>query len=281
MIGALIIVFREIIEAGLIVGIVLAVTHAFPRSRAFIGAGVAAGVGGSCVVAVFANAIGSAFEGVGQEYFNASIMAVAAVMLVWHNIWMAAHGREMAASLRVKGEAVASGDLAPVGLAVVVGVAVLREGAEVVLFLYGVAVSEQANFLSMVSGGMTGLMLGVAFSYLTYAGMLKVPSRYLFSATSILITFLAAGMATQAVGFLEQAGAMDFLGENAWNSSEFLSEKSILGRVLHTLVGYSDQPSILQVVVYLSSLALIMLMTRFFSHHHATRTFVISSTSAA
>ena len=281
MLAAAIIVFREIIEAGLIVGIVLAVTHGFPRARAFIGVGVSAGVAGSCIVAVFANAIGSAFEGVGQEYFNASIMAIAAVMLVWHNIWMAAHGREMATSLRMKGEAVASGNLAPVGLAVVVGVAVLREGAEVVLFLYGVAVSEQANFMSMASGGLMGMLLGVAFSYLTYAGMLKVPGRYLFSATSTLITFLAAGMATQAVGFLEQAGAIDFLGENAWNSSEFLSEKSMLGRILHTLIGYSDQPSILQVIVYLFSLALIIMTTRFFSHLQKTQAFVTAPHSTA
>ena len=267
MLPAAIIVFREIIEAGLIVGIMLAVTRTLPDARLWIGAGLAAGVAGSGLVAVFANRLAAAFDGVGQDYFNAAIMAVAAVMLAWHNIWMAGHGREMAASLRRKGEAVSAGQLAPVGLAVVVGVAVLREGAEVVLFLYGVAVSEQANLLSMLGGGLIGLGLGAGFSYLTFLGMTKIPNRHLFAATGLLIAFLAAGMATQAVAFLEQAGAIDlmgweFLGENAWNSSAVLSEKSLAGRLLHTLVGYSDQPSILQVIIYVLALATIFAATR-------------------
>src|SRR5580692_4652896 len=135
MLGALIIVFREVIEAGLIVGIVLAVTKGLAGSRFAIAMGVLVGVVGASLVAAFAGAIGEALAGVGQEIFNATILLIAVVMLTWHNVWMASHGRELARELRSFGAAVITGERTLAALAVVVGVAVLREGSEVVLFL--------------------------------------------------------------------------------------------------------------------------------------------------
>jgi high-affinity iron transporter len=271
MLAAAIIVFREIIEAGLIVGIVLAVTRSLPGARAWIAGGVAAGVIGSCIVAVFTGELAAAFAGAGQEMFNASILAVAVVMLAWHNVWMARHGREMAAELRQTGTAVSSGARAPIALAVVVGVAVLREGAEVVRFLYGIAISDNSAWPLLAIGGVLGLVGGILFSLLTFFGLLNVPPRHLFAVTSGLIALLAAGMAAQATAFLEQAGAIDLLGATAWDSSAILPEKSIVGRLLHTLVGYADQPSVLQVFVYLFILAAIFVLSKMTAPKSKTR----------
>src|SRR6266849_5256960 len=131
MLGSLVIVFREVLEAGLIIGIVLAATRGVPER----GAWVALGAG---VVALFAEAIANAFEGAGQELLNAGVLGAAVVMLMWHNAWMARHGREMAAEMAAVGAAVTTGTRPMTALAMVVGLAVLREGAEVVLFLYGI-----------------------------------------------------------------------------------------------------------------------------------------------
>src|ERR1700758_3778342 len=106
MLAALIIVFREVFEAGLIVGIVLAVTRSVPNRNQWIGGGVVAGVLAACVVAAFAGELSQLFAGMGQELFNAVILGIAVVMLTWHNVWMAHHGREMAAELRAIGQAV-------------------------------------------------------------------------------------------------------------------------------------------------------------------------------
>jgi high-affinity iron transporter len=265
MLAALIIVFREVVEAGLVVGIVLAATRSVGGSRLWTAAGIAAGMLGSCLLAVFAGTIASAFAGYGQELFNATILAIAVIMLAWHNIWMARHGRELADDLREAGEAVARGSKSLLALALVVGIAVLREGSEIVLFLYGIVITDGGSGVSLLAGGFIGLMLGAALSALTYLGLLRVPTRHLFKVTSLMIAFLAAGMAAQSVLFLEQAGVVDFLGEAAWDSSAFLSEKSIGGRVLHTLIGYSDQPSLLQLLVYTATLAILYLLTRTFS----------------
>jgi high-affinity iron transporter len=251
MLGALIIVFREVIEAGLIVGIVLAVTKGLRGSRLLVGLGVIAGVLGASLVAVFAGAIGGALAGVGQEVFNASILLIAVAMLTWHNVWMATHGRELAAEVKQVGAEVRAGSRSIAALGVVVAVAVMREGSEVVLFLYGLVASSNSTTFELLEGSIFGLLLGVAVTGLTYFGLVTIPTRWLFRVTAALITFLAAGLAAQAVVFLQQAGIVTALDETAWDTSAILSDTSLFGRVLHTLVGYSDQPSLLQVVVYL------------------------------
>jgi high-affinity iron transporter len=112
-------------------------------------------------------------------------------------------------------------------------------------------------------GGVVGLILACLVCLLTYLGLLRIPSRYLFAVTSILIAFLAAGMAAQATAFLEQANAVTALPEIMWNSSSILSDRSLVGRALHTLVGYSDQPTAMQILVYVTTLATIFGLMRF------------------
>jgi high-affinity iron transporter len=267
MLGALIIVFREVIEAGIIVGITMAVTRGVAGRGNYIGAGVAVGVLGAGLVGAFINTISGAFEGVGQELFNAGILSIAVVMLAWHNVWMARHGREIAVDMRKAGEAVRTGASTLAGLAIVVAVAVLREGSEVALFLYGIFVaSEPGSGTSLLAGGAIGLALGAAVSALTYAGLLQIPSRYIFGVTSVLIALLAAGLASQAVGFLEQADVITALSHQLWDSSRILSDSSILGKVLHTLIGYNDHPSAMQGLCYVATLAVIALLMKLFAH---------------
>src|SRR5262245_27665419 len=138
MLGALVIVFREVIEAGLIIGIVLAATRGVPGRGNWVTAGVVAGALGAGIVALFAEGIANAFEGSGQELLNASVLSAAVVMLMWHTAWMARHGREMAAEMSAVGAAVSAGKRPMTALAVVVGLAVLPEGSEVVLLLHGI-----------------------------------------------------------------------------------------------------------------------------------------------
>jgi len=265
MLAALIIVFREVFEAALIAGIILAVTRGVPHRGWWVTGGVAGGSLGACVVALFTAQLSQAFEGVGQELFNAAILGLAAVMLTWHNVWMARHGRELAAEMRAAGEAVASGAKSLLGLTIVVGVAVLREGVEVVLFLYGILAADAGGGFAIFIGGLMCLALGGAVGALGYFGLLKIPSRHLFAVTSVMIAFLAAGMALQATAFLEQANAVTALGAIVWDTSRYLSDSSLLGRALRTLVGYSDRPTALQLVVYLVTLAVIFSLMRLLS----------------
>ncbi len=272
MLAALLIVFREVFEAGLIVGIVFAVTAGIARRGWWIGGGATAGVIGACIVALFAASLSAAFEGFGQELFSAAILLVAVAMLTWHNVWMARHGRELAAEMRAAGQAVKAGAKSLAGLAIVVAIAVLREGFEVVLFLYGVAAaSDPGSGLAIFAGGVAGLVLGVLTCVLTYLGLVTIPSRYLFQVTSVMLAFLAAGMAAQAIAFLEAANALTALGAILWDSSWLLSDRSMLGRALHTLIGYSDQPTALQLVVYLATLGVTFVLLKLFGREPAAQ----------
>jgi len=271
MLAALLIVFREVFEAGLVVGIVMAVTAGVAGRGFWIGGGVIAGVLGACLVALFTGGLSELFGGNGQEVFNAGILAFAVVMLTWHNVWMARHGRELVAELRAAGEAVVAGSKSLLALAIVVAIAVLREGSEVVLFLYGVAAAQGGANWAMAAGGVVGLLLGASVCLLTYLGLVTIPTRYLFSVTSALIALLAAGMAAQAIAFLEQANIVTALDETVWNTSWILSNSSFLGRALHTLVGYVDQPTAMQVVVYAMTLFIIVVLMRLFAAPPAQR----------
>jgi high-affinity iron transporter len=261
----LVIVFREVFEAGLIVGIIMAVTSGVAARGRWVAGGIAAGVFGACLVAVFTGGLSELFGGNGQELFNASILGFAVLMLSWHNVWMARHGRELAAEMRAAGAAVAAGSKSLAALAVVVAVAVLREGSEVVLFLYGVAAAGGSSGVGMLIGGAIGLALGALVCLLAYRGLVTIPTRYLFAVTSTLITLLAAGMAAQAIAFLEQAGLLTALGQPVWDTSWILSDESILGRAMHTLIGYVDQPTAMQLVAYTATLAVIAVLMKLFA----------------
>ncbi len=261
MLGALIIVFREVIEAGLIVGIVMAATRGVPGRGRWVTIGIAAGILGAAIVAMFAGVISDAFQGSGQELFNAGVLGVAVVMLMWHNAWMARHGREIAVEMQRVGTAVSEGAKPLTALAIVVGLAVLREGSEVVLFLYGIMASGTSGS-ALLTGGVLGIAAGAAFSALTYFGLLAIPSRHIFSVTSWLIALLAAGMAAQSVQFLNNAGLVVALDQTMWDTSWLLSEGSIPGRMLHALIGHTERPTEMQLLVYVAILIAMYILMR-------------------
>ena len=261
MLGALVIVFREVIEAGLIVGIVMAATRGVAGRGRWVSFGIGAGVLGAALVAIFAGAISQAFEGAGQELFNASVLGIAVVMLMWHNAWMARHGREIAEEMQSIGTAVSEGAKPLTALAIVVGLAVLREGSEVVLFLYGI-MAQGTTGAALLVGGVLGIAAGAAFTGLTYVGLLAIPTRYIFSVTSWLIALLAAGMAAQSVQFLNNAGVVVALDRTVWDTSWLLSDGSLFGKLLHTLIGYTERPTEMQLMIYIATLFAMFLLMR-------------------
>src|SRR5579883_28798 len=250
MLGTGLLVFREVLEAALIVSIVCAATRGVATRGRFVGSGIAVGVLGAIAVAFFADAISAAVSGIGQELFNATVLLAAVVMIAWHAIWMASHGRELAQQMQRVGHAVQAGTRPLSALLVVVAIAVLREGSEVVLFLYGQAASG-AGAVAIAGGIALGVAGGVAVGFLLYFGLLGIPMRYFFSATNWLMLLLAAGLASQAAGFLIQADVLPALGNRIWDSSALLPDTSLLGKTLHTLIGYDARPAGMQLVFYM------------------------------
>lgn len=262
MLVSLIIVFREAMEAGLIVGIVLAATQGVPGRGRWIAGGIAAGTAGASLVAAFAAALSDAFAGAGQEVFTASILCFAVLMLSWHILWMSHHARTMAVELREVGKAVRLGHRSLFALAAVVAVAVMREGSEVVLFLYGIVVASHTGAVALATGGVAGLAAACLVSWLLYRGLVVIPLHRLFQVTNGLIALLAAGMAGQAAAVLHGADLLPGWGEQLWDTSFILSDDSFAGRSLHALIGYSARPSGIQLAAYLATLLTLAIAAR-------------------
>lgn len=248
MLSALIIVFREVLEAALVVGIVCAATRGVAGRNLMVALGILLGVAAACLVAVGADAIAGLAAGMGQEVFNALVLLAVVVLLGSHILWMSRHGEHLARSADTAGRSVRSGERPLRILAALVGLAVLREGSEVVLFLHGIAATG-ATAGAMLTGAGLGVALGALAGAALYGGLLGIPSRYLFAVSTVLLTLLAAGMAGQAAKYLIQADYLPALGY-PWDTGWLLRNDSVAGTLLGTLVGYEAEPAGMQLLFY-------------------------------
>ncbi len=267
MLSAAIIIFREIFEVSLVLGILLAATRGLVSRAKWIWTGLAGGIAGSGIVAVFTKSISRAVGGMGQELFNAIVLFLAAILIGWTVVWMGRHGRELTQQIKEAGQAVIQGKKPLYTLAIVIALSVWREGSEIVLFMYGVIASGE-SIAQIIFGSALGLISGIAAGTLIYCGLIKIATKNIFSVTSWLLIFLAAGMASQAAGSLV---AGDFVPTiflpfvtPVWDTSAFISEHSWIGTILHTLIGYTERPSAIQLIVYLLTFGYISIILKFY-----------------
>lgn len=261
MLATAVIMFREVLEASLIIAIVLGASREIAGSGRWVATGIGLGLLGAAIVATLADAASSVFSGNGQAMLNAVILLSAVAMLTWHNVWMSSHGRELSAQVKGVGLDVRSGQRPLTALLVITMVAVMREGSEAVLFLWAIATSGEQG-VNMLIGGLGGVAFGFLVGVLLYLGLLRIPARHFFAVTSWLILLLASGLAAQAAGFLNQVGLLPALGTGIWNTSGILSQTSMAGQLLHILVGYVARPSGIQVVFYIGTLLTMLLLMR-------------------
>lgn len=261
MLSTFVIVFRETLEAALIVAIVLAASKGIEGRSRWVAVGVVAGLAGAALLALFADGLSGLFEGNGTEVFNAVVLLLAVAMLGWHQIWMSTHGAELAGQSRTVGQQVREGTRPLYALAIVCAVAVLREGSETVLFLYGVAIDGELSATTMLQGGVLGVLAAAIVGVLFYAGLLSVPLKHIFRVTGVILLLLAAGLAAQAAAFLVQVGYLPALGYDVWNTSGILPQENPVGFLLHILVGYVARPEGIQIVAYAVTVALILAAT--------------------
>ncbi len=256
MLQIAIVVFREILEIALILGILTAATKEIPGRAKWIISGLSLGIIGSMILALFTDRISESLNGMGQEFFNGLILIAAAIMISWTILWMQKHAKSISAELKRLGNSVREGKKPLYVLLFVVFFAVLRESTEIVLFSYSYFISGTPAshiLLGLVVGIIFGLSTGAAL----YFGMLKAFGKYFFSVTTWILVFFAAGIAAQGVGFWINAELLPALGNPAFDSSALLSQQSIFGKFLHIFFGYIDQPAGSQLIAYFITLAVL------------------------
>lgn len=262
MLQIIIVVFREILEISLIVGILTAVTKNIPGRTKWIASGLLIGLTGSAALAFFTDKISETFDGLGQEIFNGIILATAAIMISWTVIWMQKHAKSISGELKHLSKSIKDGKAPLYSLLFVVLFSTLREGAEVVLFAYSSYISGVA-IDQIFLGLFIGLSLGISFGFALYFGMLKIFGKYFFMVTTWILIFLASGIMAQAFGFWINADLLPALGNPLWDTSEILSQTSIFGKFLHIFLGYIDRPAGLQLIAYLVNLSVLATALKF------------------
>ena len=253
MLQIAIVVFREIVEIALILGILTAATKEIPGRSKWILGGLGIGILASIILAAFTNQISESLDGVGQEFFNGLVLLGAAFMIGWTVLWMQKHARSISGELKRLSNSVREGNKPLIVLAVVVLLATLREGIEIVLFCYSYYIAGTP--ISEIASGLTaGIVMGSALGFAFYLGILKSFGKYFFSITSWLLIFLSCGIAASGIGFWINAEIVPALGNPAIDLSEILPQSSYFGKFLHMFFGYIDQPAGTQLIIYFTIL---------------------------
>lgn len=250
MFPALLLAFREGLEAALILGIVLSVLRRVGRRDRTVVVWMGAGLAGliSVAVGIGLHALGVAFEGRAEEIFEGFAMLLAAGVLTWMIFWMGRQGRSIQIGLEqdVRRAAQGSGTWALFSLAFV---AVLREGIELALFLTAAAFTATAG--ETLVGGLIGLVAAAAAGWLIFSTTARLNVAAFFRVTSVLLILFAAGLVAHGVHEFNEAGWIPSVIEHVWNINPVLDEGSDVGQLLKALLGYNGNPSLTEVLAYI------------------------------
>jgi len=246
-----VIVLREGFEAALLLGILYAYLTKIgrPESRRYVTAGGVLALAASIAMGVAVSVISGPLADLGPDVIAIGIVFLAVVLLTWHGWWMGRHAREIRGEVQRRiDEAHARQRLWLVGLIAFTGV--FREGAETVLFLWGLLVQAEgvSSWLALV-GGVAGLLGAVVLGWLVFQGGRRLGVQRFFTATSVLLLLLAAGLFSTGVGKLQGIGLLP-AGDPVWDTSGLLDDHGPLGGVLTGLVGYRARPTALEVAAY-------------------------------
>jgi len=248
--AAFVVTLREAFEAALLLGIVYTYLDRV-QARAHAGWVTLGAVGGlvaSVAMGIAVSYLSGPLLDLGPDLVAAGVMFLAAAALTWHGWWMGRHAGE------IQGVVLRQVDDAQAGrrvwaLALIAFTGVFREGAETVLFLWGLMSQAAVAGWSGAIAGTLGVATAAGLGWLVFRGARRVPLRYFFAGTSALLLLVAAGLVSAGVGRLEGLGFLP-PSPTAWDTSWLLDDRSLVGSFLGGLVGYRARPSMLEALIY-------------------------------
>lgn len=248
LLTSVIIVLREVLEAALLVSILLAISSVLGISRRWLGWSLGFGMAGAFIYSLGVAAITDWFDGVGQEVTSAALQFLIYLFLLLFALLV----------LRDPDLRRMSDKQIMLVMAAIVSLSVTREGFEVLVYIYGFS-NDLPRFATMLMGAAIGASIGVSIGALIYYFVSSLSCRQSLALGIGLLALVAAGMLSQAVLLLIQA---DWLPSQLpiWDSSEWLSEKSVTGQLMYALIGYEATPTALQASFYFGGLLLLLIV---------------------
>jgi high-affinity iron transporter len=250
MLPSLLLSLREGLEAALIVGIVIALLNKLNQQhlKVSVWAGVAAAVLASVLVGLGLNMLGLEFEGRAEKIFEGLATLFAAGVLTWMIIWMQKQGQHL--NQHIESETVQALDTGRSALFSLAFIAVFREGLELALFL--LATSFVSDGTLTLIGALIGLAAAAVLGWLLFSSTRRLSLRGFFQVTNVLLILFAAGLVAYGVHELNEAGWIPSVIEHVWDINPLLNEKSQGGLILKALFGYNANPSLTEVIAYVS-----------------------------
>lgn len=246
-------VFRECLEISLLLGIIMALTKPIKNSRIYIIFGILVGIVAASIFTFLIRYLSEVFFGLGDELFNACIILITAIVITWTVAWAQGY-RRLKYDIESLSERINSGIISSAMLVLVVATSILREGAEILLLVYSISSAENININDYIIGIGCGASLGFIAGIIIYLGLIKFAGKYVFKVSTILLVLIAAGLAAQAAGIFTSSGLITILSEQIWDSSWLINDNSTIGNTLNILIGYQSKPNILQIIFYLSTI---------------------------
>ncbi len=278
MIALFIIFLREGVEASMIVAILLAYLDQAGQRRHFrdvyVGVGIALGAAAAAGVVGYLSLQRYAGSRV-QTYVETATFVVAIVALTVMTFWMQRHARSMRAELARRSDAALS-SRQRFALSALAFQAVGREGLETTVFTLAILFSNVRQGATPATGGaLWGALAGLACSLLIAVALYRWGRRLnlarFFRGLGALLLLVGAGLVADTVENLQQLGWWPFGTHVLWNSSNWVSESSNLGDVLHSILGYADQPTLSQLVLWALYLVGALVAFRLVSRPRPTR----------
>ena len=247
MLATYVLFLREGLEASLIVSILFAVLRQLgqmQQARAiWIGVGLA--LLGSILSGTLIFTLVHAYaDTTGQTIFETCTYLVAVVLLTSMTFWMQKHSRSLKQEITLKAQAAGSGFAFGLLAFTFVG----REGVESAFFT--LAFAFQTDGWLLLLGGLLGVLSSVVLCVLIYRLGYRLNYRIFFRVMGIALLIFAAGLLADAVQNMQELGWITIGVVPLWNTSHFLSESSTIGDLLHSFVGYSEEPTLLQGILY-------------------------------
>jgi high-affinity iron transporter len=258
-ISALILSLREGVEMALVVGIVLAYLGQVGAqgARKWVWAGAAAATAVSLLALGILNALNAELTGTTEQIFEGSTMLLATIFLTWMVFWMLRNSRFLKSELQRGVQGVLERGGAAWGLFFLVFFAMVREGVELALLLFA------APGAGKLIGSLIGLALAIGVGVLIYAFGRRIDLRTFFKVTTAILIIFAAGLFAHAAHEFAQAGPLAAVeGPVLWSTRASLPVDSGLGSILRALLGYQDEPTLLEVVAYVGYFVVVWLLSK-------------------
>ena len=249
-----VVIFRECLEIALLLGIIMAVTQPIRNSKAYILMGTMVGVTLASLFAIFTRTITISFGGLGDEIFDACVILFTVVVISWTIIWMQGYSKRIKQDFNELSEKITSGAASKLMLVIVVATTILREGIEILLFVYSISSAERIDIHNYVVGLGIGALSGFLVGAIIYLGLIRLSVKYIFKVSTILLILIAAGLASEAAGILTSSGVIETMSDQVWDSSWLIQDRSLTGKLLNIIIGYNSRPNGMQIIFYLATI---------------------------